>query len=60
MSFFNTDGYAIERYEGILPDMLFDAQQAHEKGKLDEKEYANTLRKIYALLEMLPIGEEDK
>lgn len=53
MDYFNTDAYAIDRYEQVIPDMLFEAQKVYADGKLDPKAYLSILRKIYALLEMI-------
>lgn len=53
MDFFDTDKYAIIKYEEELPDMLMGAHQDYEHGNLNEKAYADALRRIYTIIELL-------
>ena len=53
MSFFDTTKFAIQKYEEELPDMLLGAHEDYMHGNLDEEAYANTLRRIYTLIELL-------
>ena len=56
MSFFDTSVYAINRYEDELPDMMLAAHQEYEKGNISAEDYANALRKMYAVLDFLMLG----
>lgn len=53
MSFFDTDEFAIQRYEDELPDMLLGAHEDYINGNLDKKAYADALRRIYTIIELL-------
>ena len=53
MSFYDTTDYAIQKYEDELPDMLLGAHQDYANGNLDPEAYANALRRIYTLVELL-------
>lgn len=56
ISFFDTTDYAIQKYEDELPDMLLDAHKDYENNKIDAEAYADALRKIYTIIDMLYIG----
>ena len=45
--------YAIERYEDELPDLLQNAKKDFENGFISPDAYANALRKIYTIIELL-------
>lgn len=53
MDFFDTNAYAIIKYEEELPDMLMGAHQDYAHGNISEEAYANALRKIYTIIELL-------
>ena len=53
MSFFDTTDFAINKYETELPDMLLGAHEDYEHGNIDAEAYANALRKIYTIIELL-------
>ena len=48
--------YAIARYEDELPDLLKNAKEDYENGFISPDDYANALRKIYTIIEMLYLG----
>ena len=60
MRAFEANRMVIQRYEEELPDMLLGAHEDYEHGNIDEEAYANALRKIYDLIEMLYVEREDK
>lgn len=56
MSFFDTTEFAIDKYEDELPDMMLGAHEDYKNGNISAEDYANALRKIYVIIEMLYIG----